>query len=91
MVKDKNSTLYVLTSRSPLESAGRASQAKGGWCSGSHLTEIAVDDFAARCWTDLEASDKYARALNYMELATRRRSLAPVGRVQNQMHFQIIL
>jgi hypothetical protein len=42
------------------------------------LTEIAVDDFAARCGTDLGASDRYVRATSYMELAVRRRSLAPV-------------
>ena len=42
------------------------------------LTEPAVDDFAARCWTDLGASDRNVRATNYMELAARRRSLAPV-------------
>ena len=42
------------------------------------LTEGAVDDFAARCGTDLGASDRHVRAMNYMELAVRRRSLAPV-------------
>jgi hypothetical protein len=42
------------------------------------LTEIAVDDFAARRWTGLGAIDRYVRATNYMELAVRRRSLAPV-------------
>jgi len=42
------------------------------------LTEGAVDDFAARCWTDLGAFDGNVRATNYMELAVRRRSLAPV-------------
>jgi len=42
------------------------------------LTELAVDDFAARCWTDLGASDWNVRAMNYMEQAVRRRSLAPV-------------
>ena len=42
------------------------------------LTEIAVDDFAARCWTDLAASDWNVRATSYMAAAVRRRSLAPV-------------
>ena len=42
------------------------------------LTEGAVDDFTARCWTDLRASDWYVRAMNYMELTVGRRSLAPV-------------
>jgi hypothetical protein len=42
------------------------------------LTEGAVDDFAARCWTDLRASDRNVRATNYMAAALRRRSLAPV-------------
>jgi hypothetical protein len=42
------------------------------------LTEPAVDDFAARCGTDLGASVRYVRAMSYMELAVRRRSLAPV-------------
>jgi hypothetical protein len=42
------------------------------------LTEPAVDDFAARCSTDLEVSDRNVRATFYMELAVRRRSLAPV-------------
>jgi len=42
------------------------------------LTEPAVDDFAARCWTDLGASDWNVRATGYMAAAVRRRSLAPV-------------
>ena len=42
------------------------------------LTEIAVDDFAARCWTNFKASDWNVRATDYTELAVRRRSLAPV-------------
>ena len=42
------------------------------------LTEPAVDDFAARCWTDLGASDWNVRATNYTAAAVRRRSLAPV-------------
>jgi hypothetical protein len=42
------------------------------------LTEPAVDDFAARCWTDLGASDWNVRATNYIAAAVRRRSLAPV-------------
>ena len=42
------------------------------------LTEPAVDDFAARCWTDLGASDWNVRATNCMAAAVRRRSLAPV-------------
>jgi len=42
------------------------------------LTEPAVDDFAARCWTVLGASDWNVRATSYMAAAVRRRSLAPV-------------
>ena len=42
------------------------------------LTEPAVDDFAARCWTDLGPSDRNVRATNYLAAAVRRRSLAPV-------------
>jgi hypothetical protein len=42
------------------------------------LTEVAVDDFAARCGTDLGASDWNVRATNYIAAAVRRRSLAPV-------------
>jgi hypothetical protein len=42
------------------------------------LTEPAIDDFAARCWTDLGASDWNVRATNYLAAAVRRRSLAPV-------------
>ena len=42
------------------------------------LTEPAVDDFAARCWTDLGASIWNVRATNCLAAAVRRRSLAPV-------------
>jgi hypothetical protein len=42
------------------------------------LTEPAVDDFTARCWTDLGVSDWNVRATNYLAAAVRRRSLAPV-------------
>jgi len=42
------------------------------------LTEAAVDDFAARCGTDLGASNWNVRATNYRAAAVRRRSLAPV-------------
>ena len=42
------------------------------------LTEPAVDDFAARCWTNLGASDWNVRAMSYLAAALRRRSLAPV-------------
>jgi len=42
------------------------------------LTEPAVDDLAARGWTDLGASDRNVRATNYRAAALRRRSLAPV-------------
>jgi len=42
------------------------------------LTEPAIDDFAARCWTDLGASIRNVRATNYLAAAVRRRSLAPV-------------
>ena len=42
------------------------------------LTEVAVDDFAARCWMDLGVSDWNVRATGYVAAAVRRRSLAPV-------------
>jgi len=42
------------------------------------LTEGAVDDFAARQSADNDMISRYIRAMNYMELAVRRRSLAPV-------------
>ena len=42
------------------------------------LTEIAVDDFAARQYAENDMISRYIRAMNYMELAVRRRSLAPV-------------
>jgi len=42
------------------------------------LTELAVDEFAARRFADNEMINGYVRAMNYMELAVRRRSLAPV-------------
>jgi hypothetical protein len=42
------------------------------------LTEPAVDDFAARCWTGLGVSDWNVRAPSYLAAAVRRRSLAPV-------------
>ena len=43
------------------------------------LTEPAVDDFAARCWTDLALIlIRNVRATNYLAAALRRRSLAPV-------------
>ncbi len=42
------------------------------------LTEIAVDDFAARQYAENDMISDYVRAANYMKLAFRRRSLAPV-------------
>jgi len=42
------------------------------------LTEIAVDDFAARQYAENDMINRYVRAMNYMELTVRRRSLAPV-------------
>ena len=42
------------------------------------LTEVAVDDFAAREFAEIEVINRHVRATNYMELAVRRRSLAPV-------------
>ena len=42
------------------------------------LTEIAVDDFAARQYAENDMISRYVRAMNYMEPAVRRRSLAPV-------------
>jgi len=42
------------------------------------LTETAVDDFAARQYANNDMINGYVRAMNYMALAVRRRSLAPV-------------
>ena len=42
------------------------------------LTELAVDDFAARQYKKIEAKPEYVRAANCMELAIRRRSLAAI-------------
>jgi len=42
------------------------------------LTEVAVDDFAAREFAEHDIINRYVRATIYMELAIRRRSLAPV-------------
>jgi hypothetical protein len=42
------------------------------------LTEVAVDDFAARQYAENDMISRYVRATFYMELAARRRSLAPV-------------
>ena len=42
------------------------------------LTEVAVDDFTARQYAENDMISRYVRATNYMELAVRRRSLAPV-------------
>jgi len=46
---------------------------------GAHCqTEGAVDDLAARQCAENDMISRYIRATNYMELAVRRRSLAPV-------------
>ena len=42
------------------------------------LTELAVDDFAARQYAGIDMISRNVRAMNYMEPAVRRRSLAPV-------------
>ena len=42
------------------------------------LTELAVDDFAARQYDGNDVINRYVRAMNYIQLAVRRRSLAPV-------------
>ena len=42
------------------------------------LTELAVDDFAARQYAENDMINRYVRAMNYMELTVRRRSLALV-------------
>jgi len=42
------------------------------------LTEGAVDDFAARQLAENDMIGRYVRAMNYMKLTVRRRSLAPV-------------
>ena len=57
------------------------------------LTEVAVDDFAARQYAENDIISRYVRAMNYMELAVRRRSLpvpllfggssGPLGRTTN--------
>ena len=39
------------------------------------LTEVAVDDLAARQYAGNDLTSGYVRAMNYMELAARRRSL----------------
>ena len=42
------------------------------------LTEVAIDDFAARWFAENDMVSRYVRATNNMELTVRRRSLAPV-------------
>ena len=42
------------------------------------LTEVAVDELAARQYAENDMISRYVRAMNYMEGAVRRRSLAPV-------------
>jgi len=42
------------------------------------LTEGAFDDFAARQYAGFDMISRFVRAMNYMEGAVRRRSLAPV-------------
>jgi len=42
------------------------------------LTEHAVDDFAAREFAKNDMISRYVRAMDHMEMAVRRRSLAPV-------------
>jgi len=42
------------------------------------LTEVAVDDFAAREFAEIEVINRHVRAMSYMEQTVRRRSLAPV-------------
>ena len=42
------------------------------------LTEVAVDDFAARQYAENDMINRYVRAMNYIAAAVRRRSLAPV-------------
>jgi len=42
------------------------------------LTEVAVDDFAARQYAGIDMISRYVRATNYMAVTVRRRSLAPV-------------
>ena len=39
------------------------------------LTELAVDEFAARQYAENDMINRYVRAMNYMELTVRRRSL----------------
>ncbi len=51
---------------------------EAGWRLWRSLTEVAVDDFAAREVDEIEMINRYVRAMNYMELADRCRSLAPV-------------
>ena len=42
------------------------------------LTEVAVDDFAAREFAEIEVINRHVRAMNYVALTVLRRSLAPV-------------
>ena len=42
------------------------------------LTEPPVDEFAARQYAEIDMINRYVRASDCMELAVRRRSLAPV-------------
>jgi hypothetical protein len=42
------------------------------------LTEVAVDDFAARQCAENVMISRYVRAMNYITITVRRRSLAPV-------------
>ena len=42
------------------------------------LTELAVDNFAAREFANIDMLNRYVRATGYLAAAVRRRSLAPV-------------
>ena len=52
---------------------------------GQKLTELAVDDFAARQYAENDMINRYVRGMNYMELTVRRRSLAPVRWLANKI------
>ena len=43
-----------------------------------NLTEPALDEFAAREFTEIEMINQYIRAANHVQIATRCRRLAPV-------------
>ena len=49
------------------------------------LTEVAVNDFAARQCAENEMISRYVRAMNYLEQAVRRRSHVSLGGVRRHL------